>query len=267
MTISVTVADVHQMTPDVKQFRLVADDHTFDYRPGQHTAIHFEQDDAERSEGSSNGEGGGTTREQGDEEVVRPYTAVTQPGTNQICLAIKRYDDGTASVWMHDRTPGDEIEIDEVDGNLYVRDLDRDAVFVATGTGITPLYPMFEHYALAGEGQAHLVFGERDQRHVIFRESLDQLRAEHGNVAVDYVLSDAADDPSWDGRTGHVQDHLPDALDDVALDAADCYVCGVPAMVVETADLLRDEGVDDERIYTEGWEADAADDEGGDDGS
>ncbi len=236
MTISVTVADVHRMTPDVKQFRLVAEDHTFDYRPGEHTHIHFEQD---------------------GEEVERPYTAITQPGTNQICLAIKRYDDGTASVWMHDRTPGDEIEIDEVDGNLYVRDLDRDAVFVATGTGITPIFPMLKQYAREGEGTAHLVFGERDQEHLIFRESLDQLRAENGDIAVDYVLSDAADDASWDGRTGHVQDHLPGALDDVDLGEADCYVCGVPAMVVETADLLRDAGVDDERVYTEGWEADA----------
>ncbi|SFR98054.1 Ferredoxin-NADP reductase [Halomicrobium zhouii] len=236
MTITVTVADVHQMTPDVKQFRLVADDHTFEFRPGQHTHIHFQDDDGE--------------------EVERPYTAITQPGTGQICLAIKRYDDGTASVWMHDRSPGDEIEIDPVDGNLYVRETARDAVFAATGTGITPIFPMVKQYAREGEGQAHLVFGERDQDHLIFRESLDQLRAENENLAVDYVLSRAEED--WPGRTGHVQDHLPDALDAVDLDAADCYVCGVPQMVVETADLLEDEGADEERIFTEGWEADAA---------
>ena len=238
MTVTVTVADVHQMTPDVKQFRLVAEDHAFDYRPGQHTHVHFSRD---------------------GEEVVRPYTAVTQPGTDQICLAIKRYDDGTASVWMHDRSPGDRIEIDPVDGDLYVRDLDRDAVFLATGTGITPLYPMLAQYAREGAGHAHLVFGERDREHVIVRESLDQLRAEHADVAVDYVLSDAGDDAAWDGRTGHVQDHLPDALDEIDdLTAADYYVCGVPAMVVETADVLEARGVDEERIFTEGWEADAA---------
>lgn len=237
MTLQVTVADVHQMTPDVKQFRLVAEDHTFDYRPGQHTQIHFQDE---------------------GEEVERPYTAACLPGTNEIIMAIKRYDDGTASVWMHERSPGDEIEIDPVDGNLYVRDLDRDAVFVATGTGITPIYPMLKQYAMEGEGRAHFVFGERDQDHLIFRESLDQLNAEHENVAVDYVLSDAEDDADWDGRTGHVQDHLPDALDEIEdLGGADFYICGVPQMVVETAELFEDEGVDGEHIYTEGWEEDA----------
>jgi ferredoxin-NADP reductase len=237
MTLSVTVADVHRMAPDVKQFRLVADDHTFEYEPGQHTMVHFEAD---------------------GEEEARPYTAATLPGTDEIVLVIKRYDDGTGSVFMHERTPGDEIEIEEVDGNLHVRDFERDAVFVATGTGITPLYPMLKQYAREGEGRAHLVFGERDQEHLMLRESLDQLRASHENVSVDYVLSDADDDESWNGRTGHVQEHLPDALD-VDLDGTDFYVCGVPGMVVETQELLEDEGVDEEHVYTEGWESDAAD--------
>jgi ferredoxin-NADP reductase len=234
MTLSATVADVHRMTPDVKQFRLVADDHTFEYEPGQHTMVHFESD---------------------GEEEARPYTAANLPGTDELVLAIKRYEDGNGSVFMHERTPGDEIEVEEVDGNLRVRDFDRDAVFCATGTGITPLYPMVKQYAREGSGDAHLLFGERDQEHLIFRESLDQLRAENENLSVDYVLSDAEDD-AWNGRTGHVQDHLPDAVGDV--EGTDCYVCGVPEMVVETRDVLESAGVDESNVYTEGWESDAA---------
>ncbi|MDS0294619.1 ferredoxin--NADP reductase [Halogeometricum luteum] len=236
MTLTVTVADVHRMTPDVKQFRLVADDHAFEYDPGQHTMVHFEAD---------------------GEEEARPYTAANLPGTNQLVLAIKRYDDGTGSVFMHERTPGDEIEVEEVDGNLHVRDFDRDAVFLATGTGITPLYPMVKQYAREGEGDARLVFGERDQEHLIFRESLDQLRAEETNLDVDYVLSDAESE-TWNGLTGHVQDHLPDALDEMDLEETDFYVCGVPEMVVETEDLLVEAGADEDRVFTEGWESDAA---------
>lgn len=40
--------------------------------------------------------------------------------------------------------------------------------------------------------------------------------------------------------------------------AAGDYVCGVPVMVVETEELLREEGVDEERIHTVGWGRDAA---------
>ncbi|WP_255170793.1 ferredoxin--NADP reductase [Natrononativus amylolyticus] len=237
MTLSATLTDVHRMTPDVKLFRLVVDGHTFEYEPGQHTTIHFESD---------------------GEEVTRPYTAIAQPGTNNLVLAIKRYDDGTASVYMHERSPGDEIELEPVDGNLHLRDPTRDAVFIATGTGITPLYPMLTQYARDGEGNARLVFGERDQEHLIFRESLEQLRASNATVSVEYVLSDAEND--WGGRTGHVQDHLPGTLEPIEDPAAaDAYVCGVPEMVVETQELLAEAGFDGDRIFTEGWESDAAD--------
>ncbi len=231
MTYTATVLGVHQMTPNVKQFRLAVPDHEFEYEPGQHTTVHFEDD---------------------GEEVARPYTATNLPERDQLTLAIKRYDDGTASVYMHDREPGDEIEIGDVEGNLYLRNLDDDVVFVASGTGITPLYPMLKHYARDGTGDAHLFFGESDQEHLIYRESIDQLRAEHANLDVTYSLSDE----SWDGPEGHVQDLLSDRLD--SFDETDFYVCGVPEMVVETTELLNDKGVDEERIVTEGWEADAA---------
>jgi ferredoxin-NADP reductase len=227
MTHKTTVVDVNQVTPDVAQFRLVAADHTFEFRPGQHTTVHFERD---------------------GEEVVRPYTATNLPGTDELALAIRRYDDGTASVWMHERERGDTVDVGDVDGNLYVRDFDADAVFVATGTGITPMAAMLHDYAERGRGDAHLFLGEKTEEDLIYRETFDQLAASNANIDVTYSLSDE----EWAGATGHVQEHLTDELD--SLEGADFYVCGVPQMVVDTTDLLKDEGVEDDRIYTEGWE-------------
>ena len=231
MTYTATIASVHQMTPNVKQFRLVVDDREFDYRPGQHTTVHMPD---------------------GDDEVVRPYTPTSLPGTNQLTLMIKRYDDGTVSVYMHDRERGDEIEIGDIEGNLYLRDTDRDVAFVASGTGITPMMTMLKHYLREGAGDAHFFFGEKDQEHVMYRETLDQLEAENENLTVTYSLSEAGDD--WDGPTGHVQEHVFERLD--AADDRHFYVCGVPEMVVETQDLLSERGVPDERVFTEGWEGD-----------
>ncbi|WP_101297818.1 ferredoxin--NADP reductase [Halegenticoccus soli] len=229
MTHTATVASIRQITPDVKQFRLVVPDHEFDFEPGQHTQIHVRND---------------------GEEVVRPYTATNLPGTNQLTLAIKRYPDGTASTYMHERERGDEIEIEELDGNLSLRDADADVAFVSTGTGITPMMAMLKRYVEEGTGEAHFFFGEKDREHLIYRETLDQFEAGHEDVHVHFSLSRE----DWDGLTGHVQEHLPDALE--TLDDTHFYVCGVPEMVVETKELLSDEGVPDDRVFSEGWEDD-----------
>lgn len=230
--VTTTVESITRVTPTVEQFRLRAPGHTFEYRPGQHTTVRFERD---------------------GEEVVRPYTPTSRPGTDEVTLAIKRYDDGTASVWMHERERGDEVELGELEGNLHLRDLDRDVALVASGTGITPMMAMLKDYVDRGGGNLRFYFGEKDQEHLIYRETLDQFEADYDDVDVTYSLSRE----DWDGPTGHVQRHVVDDLGgELDPEGTDFYVCGVPGMVVETKGDLSDAGVPDGNVYSEGWEED-----------
>ncbi|MFC6836699.1 ferredoxin--NADP reductase [Halomarina ordinaria] len=235
MTHTATVEAIHDLTPRVKQFRLRVEGHEFDHEPGQHTTVQFDHE---------------------GEEVVRPYTPTSLPGTDAITLAIKVYDDGTASAYMHQRRVGDEVTIGSLEGNLTLRDPDADVAFVATGTGITPTFALLKQYLREGTGDVHFFFGEKDQESVIYRETLEQLEAEHENLTVVYSLSDSGYE--WDGPTGHVQEHVEEYVD---VEERDFYVCGVPQMVVDTRERLADLGAPDERVYTEGWEEGAVSDD------
>ncbi len=227
-TLNATLISVHPVTPRVKQFLLRVEGHTFDFTPGQHISVAVDTG--------------------GERPEYRPYSPVSQPGTDTIALAIKRYPDGTCSTWMHERSVGDTIPITPPSGNLGLQDLDRDVVFLSTGTGITPMLSMTAQYLRAGGGQATFLFGERTQEALMFRETLDLYAASHANFTVGYVLSHE----EWSGPTGYVQDHLPDYVDDAS--TPHFYICGVPEMVVETKGLLSDLGAPDDHIFTEGWE-------------
>lgn len=221
---------IHQMTPKVKQFQLQLKDRDWEFEPGQHTVIKFEDENGET--------------------VERPYTPITLPESDKFCLAIKKYDNGTASVWMHDRQLGDKIEVEEPHGNLHLRDYDKDIVLVSTGTGATPMYAMLRDYLENGSGNVYYFHGEKTQEHLLFKESLDQLESENDNLQVIYSVSDE----EWNKRTGFIQEHIPDVLE--SLDNKDFYICGVPQMVVDTEELLQNEGVKEDNIITEGWEND-----------
>lgn len=223
-----TLVAAYPITPHVKHFLLRVDDHTFDFRPGQHVSVAAE--------------------DEGGARVYRPYSPVNQPGTNTIGLAVKQYPDGTGSTWMHEREVGDTISLLPPSGNLHVRDLARDGVFLCTGTGLTPMLSMATQYLAEGQGHATLLFGERTQDDLMFREVLDLYAASHANVTVDYVLSEE----DWSGPTGYVQDYLPESIDDVS--TPHFYICGVPEMVVETQAVLRELGAPDDHVFTEGWE-------------
>ena len=225
--IETTVVGTYPLTPRVQQLVLETDGPPFSHEPGQHFNVRMEADGS---------------------PVYRPYSPVSGPGTDTLVMAVKRYDDGTCSVWLHERTVGDTISVMPPSGNLHLPDPARDVAFLATGTGLTPMMAMLEQYLAEDSGHAVLLYGERSPTDLMYRPTLDRLSASHPNLTVEYVLSDT----SWNGRTGYVQDHLDSALG--GLDAPHAYICGVPQMVVDTQSALRDAGLPDDHISTEGWE-------------
>ncbi|MDS0281387.1 ferredoxin--NADP reductase [Haloarcula onubensis] len=236
MTYTATVVDRYPLTPRVSGFRLRVPGHTFEHRPGQHTTVRFDS---------------------GDERVVRPYTPTNLPGTDELTFAIRRYDGGLASSYMHTTRPGDEVTIGELEGNLGIDDFGRDVAFLATGTGITPMLAMLRQYLREGSGDATLLFGEHDEDSLIHRGTLNELAATYPALDVEFTLSD----PNWEwtGRAGYVQTHLDALFED--FEGTDFYVCGVPGMVVDTTDRLAELGAPDERVHSEGWEQDAVGEE------
>lgn len=255
-TIDTVLVSSTSLAPDVAQFVLRAPDHTFSFAPGQHVGVAYESAD--------------------DGLVHRSYSPVSRPGTDTLVLMVKRYDDGTCSVWLHDRSPGDTVHLTSPSGNLHLRDLERDAVFLATGTGLTPMVSMVQQYLDEGTGHATLIYGERTRDRLAYQGTLDLWAAGSDRFDVVYTLSradDTADDLPGGGasaglsgqaapvfRKGYVQDHLSDVLSDDALANSHMYVCGVPEMVVDTRSALVDDlGVDDDRIFSEGWEDGAVD--------
>jgi ferredoxin-NADP reductase len=229
---SAEVKAVTQSTPEVKQFQFELED-GWDFEPGQHTVMRFEKD---------------------GEEVERPYNMINVPGEDKISLAIKKYPDGEATPWIHDLEPGDEVEFGEPRGNLELRDLDKDIVLISTGTGATPMFNLLREYLQDGSGKVYYFHGEKTTETILFKEELELLESEHDNLEVIFSLSDE----EWHGREGFIQNHINKYLDE--MEDKHYYICGVPAMVVQTGQLLKGGGVKDENIITEGWEDDAVSD-------
>ncbi|PEN13715.1 phenol hydroxylase [Longibacter salinarum] len=251
-TLDATLIASDMLTPNTAQLVLRVPGHQFDFEPGHHVGVAYESDE--------------------DGIVHKPYSPVSLPGTDTITLMVKRYDDGTCSVWLHERALGDTIPLTDPRGNLQLHDTDRDAVFLATGTGLTPMMSMLQAYRQHGKGRAVLVYGERSLNHLAYRNVLDMWTSSSERIDVAYVLSEpesAEERAGWTEsqraatgapavRHGHVQEHLDDLLDSDLRENAHFFACGVPQMVVDTEELLTDAmDIDPDRIFTEGWESGA----------
>jgi len=215
-----------KMTGDVSLFRFELDQE-LEFEPGDHVELRLENE---------------------DRKISRPYNIVSLNHGTQVIFAIRRYEEGEFSPIVHDLEEGDDAEITEPGGNLNIASYEKDAVFISTGTGATPMFDMLKDYLENGSGKAFYFYGEKTKEDIIFREELEILKAENPELDIIYSLSDE----DWDGKTGHIQNYVPRELE--SMDDKVFYICGVPAMVVQTESLLKGAGVDEENIVTEGWE-------------
>lgn len=220
------VVDVTEISPDVNQYTLRLEEGVFEGQPGQHTVIST------------------------DDGFRKPYSVLTLEEDEAVFM-IRDVGNGGVSTYMAEQNVGDTVEVkSNINGNLTLDDPERPVAFISTGTGITPMIGMLQEYVREGSEDAHFIFGDKNTDQLLYKEMLEQYELVY-DVESTYVLSRE----SWNGREGYVQEHINDVIEDAHEDTErDFYVCGVPPMVVATKEKLRELGVPDERIHSEGWE-------------
>ncbi len=218
-----TVVSITEISPDCKQYIIELEAGTFAGEAGQHTALQ-----------TDNG--------------VKPYS-VLAVNNSRVGLMIRAYGTDGVADYMDARSVGDTVEIQpELTGNLTLQETDRPAVFVGTGTGITPLIGLLQAY-IAEEGpRAVFMFGEKTRDQLLYKSLLEQYELTH-SIETRFSLSRE----DWHGHTGYIQEQLEQVVETVGGDA-DYYVCGVPAAVVAAKDRLDDLNVPSDCVHTEGWE-------------
>jgi CDP-4-dehydro-6-deoxyglucose reductase, E3 len=177
--------------------------------------------------------------------LKRAYSIASHPtGAPEFELAVTKVDDGPGSTFLHAMKPGETLDAIGPHG-LFLRREHGPALFVGTGTGLTPLRSMFRSALAKGASKPMaLIFGVRTESDIIYRDELLALEREHPNFKVYFTLSRG--DSSWQGRHGYVQTHVAELYRNLAAGASvesqpHVYICGLQKMVSAVRDLLKGE--------------------------
>lgn len=193
-------------------------------------------------------------------EVKRAYSIASPPdGTPRFELAITRVLGGPGSEHLHAIPEGTILRAVGPQG-FFTRGPDElsPSLFVATGTGITPLRSMIIA-ALRARSRAplRLLFGARHEEDILYHAELAALAAQ--NPSFRYVVTLSRPAPSWQGLKGYVQLHVPEIYADLKASAAPelphVYICGLDRMVTVVRDLARNElGVGRKLVHQERYD-------------
>ncbi|WP_170763096.1 ferredoxin--NADP reductase [Ruegeria lacuscaerulensis] len=196
------------------------------------------------------------------QEHRRCYTISNPPGA-PLRITVKRVTGGVISNYVADRLAvGDTIEAQLPLGRFALKPGNmkrRTHYFFGAGSGITPLFSMINAVLLSEpHSVAHLIYGNKNAKSIIFREELGALSAAHpGRFTLRHVLSS----PSvwtWSSpwRNGRVDaETIAAAITETPPVAQDVqyWICGPGEMNKSTRSALLGLDVPDNRIHLESF--------------
>lgn len=206
------ITAIRQDTHDTRTLSFALPDNaTLDMLPGDHLYVHTTID---------------------GKAVKRPYTPSSTPGTTgHFDLTVKRYETGLVSKYLYDRNIADTVLMSEpYPGGHWVDGMAKNVGLVAGGTGITPMIAIIR-WILANSlpVELFLVFANKTEADIIFREEWEKDAREHANFHCYHVLEQPP--AGWTQGTGRITEdilrhHLPPPCPDTAI-----FLCGPPPMV------------------------------------
>jgi ferredoxin-NADP reductase len=229
--LTLPVRSVIDTTPLTRLIRLDLGPHPFVFQAGQAALI---------------GTHGQTER--------RPYSIASSPDDavrhHRLEFLAKVDALGTIGPHLAAVAPGARIDLEGPSGAFTLGPaLMPSYLFVAGGTGISPLRAMLRHLIAADTGATlSVLYSARAPEEFAFRDELERLARRH---LIQVHLTVTGQAQTWEGIRGRISlEALERALP--SKDAV-CYLCGPPAMVEDVPPLLRRLGVPSGHVRTEEW--------------
>lgn len=144
--------------------------------------------------------------------------------------------------------PGTLVDVEGPFGQFTfpVQPDERRFLFIAGGTGISPLRAMLHHALTVPHDEIGLLYSARTPSEFAYERELRSL-ADQGRIELQLRVTREADE--WSGTRGRIG--RTDLAPLVHGQATLCFVCGPPALVQEIPQLLEELGVPRRRIKTE----------------
>jgi len=223
---SLRVREVIEDTADAKSIVFeIPPEHAqaFRYRPGQFLTLRIAHD---------------------GRHLLRCYSLASCPLVEEPPrVTVKRVAQGRVSNWICDRIKaGDSIEVKPPAGHFTPHSIDGDFLLFAGGSGITPIFSIVRSALIGGRGRLYLIYANRDEQSVIFRNQLDALANHYpARLKVNHLLDSVQGLPSVAQLAELSRPWI----------GADCYVCGPEAFMDCALETLRGLKVAPARIHVE----------------
>ncbi len=201
------------------------------------------------------------------EPVFRAYSMANHPAEGNIIklnvrIATPPWDKkknrfmnvnpGVCSSYIFSLKPGDKVTISGPYGDFFIKETEKEMVYIGGGAGMAPLRSHIFHlfHTLKTDRKVSYWYGARSKREVFYEEDFRKIEKEFPNFSFHIALSEPLPEDKWDGYTGFIHQVVLDNYlkDHPEPEEVEYYLCGPPIMNESVLDMLDNLGVPEENI-------------------
>ena len=198
-----------------------------------------------------------------DEPVFRAYSMANHPAEgNRVMLNVRiatpppalwnEAPPGLASSYIFNLKPGDKVTISGPYGEFFIKDTEREMVYIGGGAGMAPMRSHLFHLfqTLKTGRKVSFWYGARSVREMFYDEHFKEIEKKFPNFSYNVALSEPMKEDNWSGHTGFIHQVLYDEYLENHEDPTEIeyYMCGPPPMINACDGMLDSLGVDKEMI-------------------
>ena len=188
-----------------------------------------------------------------DKELRRSYSICSSPDTAILSVAVKEVPGGQFSSHANNELrEGTLVEVMEPMGEFILKDSPGHQLFIAAGSGITPIMSMVRTLLKKDQGQqVTLIYGNKGPEEVIFKSELLELEKLYkGRFLLHLAFSRQEETGGIKGRIN--SDVIDNVLTSRGLSSpSEVYLCGPSAMIFSVKDHFLSKGIAKEHIHFE----------------
>jgi len=159
---------------------------------------------------------------------------------------------GICSSYIFSRKPGDKVTISGPYGEFFIKDTDREMMFIGGGAGMAPMRShIFDQFVTKHtKRKATFWYGGRSLRELFYIDEFKKIEKEFSNFKFEVALSEPKPEDNWTGYTGFIHQVIYDHYlkDHPEPEEIEYYLCGPPMMNSAVQKMLDDLGVPQEMI-------------------
>ncbi|HSA30338.1 MAG TPA: NADH:ubiquinone reductase (Na(+)-transporting) subunit F [Candidatus Omnitrophota bacterium] len=198
-----------------------------------------------------------------EDEIFRAYSMANHPAEKGLIILNVRIatpppkdmslPPGLASSYIFNLRPGDPVTISGPYGEFFIKDTQKEMIYVGGGAGMAPLrshlFHMF-HTMKMTDRKVSFWYGARSKREMFYEEDFRQIEKEFPNFKFHLALSEPLPEDNWKGPTGFIHQVLYEQYlkDHAEPEEIEYYMCGPPMMIAAVQTMLDSLGVPQDMI-------------------